>query len=111
MLAAWSIPCSNSSKLSYSELSLPPPPSSPPPSRIVAEDSLVRRRRHLLDATNHTTITLEFGNPPDVNISQPDPPTVANEIAMAGEVNDSVDIEVCLSVCLSVCLFSQRISI
>ena len=41
-----------------------------------------------------TTITLEFGDPPDVNVTQPSPPSVAEEIMMSGEVNDSVDIEV-----------------
>ena len=43
---------------------------------------------------NHTTITLEFGDPPAPNITAPPPPTVAQEIIMAGETNDSVDLEV-----------------
>ena len=47
-----------------------------------------------------TTVTLEFGNPPAVNISTPQPPTVAMEIANAGETNDSVDIEVCTCTCI-----------
>ena len=62
----------------------------------MAEDSFRRRRRQVGSATppSMTTITLEFGDPPDVNISQPTAPSVAMEIEMAGEVNDSVDIEV-----------------
>ena len=65
------------------------------PCRIIAENS-ARRRRSLLATTgfNHTTITLEFGDPPAPNITAPPPPTVAQEIMMAGETNDSVDLEV-----------------
>lgn len=64
--------------------------------RIVAEDSLpFRKRRQVGSATQTTTtVTLEFGDPPEVNISQPTAPSVAEEIQMSGEVNDSVDIEV-----------------
>ena len=67
------------------------------PCRIIAENS-ARRRRSLLATTgfNHTTITLEFGDPPAPNITAPPPPTVAQEIMMAGETNDSVDLEVSL---------------
>ncbi len=64
---------------------------------IVAEDTAVRGRRSLLAASeyNHTTITLEFGEPPVVNISTPESPSVAEEVAMAGGDDDSVDLEVC----------------
>ena len=65
----------------------------------MAEDSFQggRRRRRQIGSgapSSMTTITLEFGDPPDVNISQPVAPSVAEEIQVAGEVNDSVDIEV-----------------
>ena len=66
---------------------------------IVAEDSRpTRRRRNLLAVNefNFTTITLEFGDPPALNISTPEAPSVADEIAMAGETNDSVDLDVSL---------------
>ncbi len=43
---------------------------------------------------NQTTITLEFGNPPAANITSTPPPTIAMEIMMAGEMNDSVDLDV-----------------
>ena len=63
---------------------------------IVAEDQPTRNRRSLLAVTemNQTTITLEFGNPPPLNVSTPEAPSVAQEINMAGETNDSVDLEV-----------------
>lgn len=62
----------------------------------MAEDSLpFRKRRQVGSATQTTTtVTLEFGEPPEVNISQPTAPSVAEEIQISGEVNDSVDIEV-----------------
>lgn len=62
----------------------------------MAEDSLPsRKRRQVGSATQtFTTVTLEFGEPPEVNISQPTAPSVAEEIQISGEVNDSVDIEV-----------------
>ena len=74
------------------------------PLSIVSEDSLPgdqlgRRRRQVgsgASSSSMTTITLEFGDPPDVNISQSVAPSVAQEIQMAGEDEDSVDIEVCL---------------
>ena len=68
--------------------------------RIVSEvDSGTRSRRSLLAASafNHTSITLEFGNPPAVNISMTPPPSIEEEIEMAREVNDSVDLEVCMA--------------
>ena len=59
---------------------------------IIAEDEqLGRRRRNLLAVSNHTTITLEFGEPPALNVSTPETPTVAEEVAMSGEANNSVD--------------------
>ena len=45
-------------------------------------------------AVNRTSITLEFGNPPAPNISMPLPPSIADEIEMAREINDSVDLQV-----------------
>ena len=48
-------------------------------------------------ALNRTTITLEFGNPPAMNITMATPPTIEEEIEMAREVNDSVDLEVGLA--------------
>lgn len=70
--------------------------------RIVAEEveevSVARRKRQVDSSTNTTssvtTITLEFGDPPVVNISTPSAPSIAMDIQLAGEVNDSVDIEV-----------------
>ena len=64
--------------------------------RIVSEDTPVRVRRSLLAAggINQTSITLEFGSPPASNITTPESPTVSEEIAMAREINDSVDLEV-----------------
>ena len=64
--------------------------------RIVSEDTPLRVRRSLLSASgfNRISITLEFGNLPAPNISTSEPPTVSEEIAMAGETNDSVDLEV-----------------
>ena len=64
--------------------------------RIIAEDTPLRKRRSLLtvDEFNLTTITLEFGEPPALNVSTPEPPSIATEIAMAGETDDSVDLEV-----------------
>lgn len=62
----------------------------------MAEDSGQRFRRSLLAITtfNHTSITLEFGNPPAPNITTPPPPSVAEEIELARETNDSVDLQV-----------------
>lgn len=56
----------------------------------------MRVRRSLLATSgfNQTSITLEFGNLPAPNITVPMPPTVAEEIVMARETNDSVDLEV-----------------
>ena len=64
--------------------------------RIASEDTSVRVRRSLLAAggINQTSITLEFGSPPAPNITTPESPTVSEEIAMAREINDSVDLEV-----------------
>jgi hypothetical protein len=64
--------------------------------RIVSEDTAVRVRRSLLAAggINQTSITLEFGSPLTPNITSPEPPSVSEEIAMAREINDSVDLEV-----------------
>ena len=67
--------------------------------RIVAEDSNHIRLVRQVESGNQTTtttttVTLEFGDPPAVNISQPSAPSIAQEIEMAGEINDSVDIEV-----------------
>ena len=71
----------------------------------MAEDTELtgRKRRQVTDSgdgplSSMTTITLEFGDPPEVNVSQPSAPSVAEEIQLSGEVNDSVDIEVCLSI-------------
>ena len=63
---------------------------------IIAESAPLRRRRNLLtvDEFNITTVTLEIGNPPALNVSTPESPSVAMEIAMAGETIDSVDGEV-----------------
>ena len=67
--------------------------------KIVAEDTTIQgaNKRSLLATNeyNHTTITLEFGDPPVMNISTPDPPSIADEVAMAGGDDDSVDLEVC----------------
>ena len=62
----------------------------------MSEDTRLRVRRSLLASSgfNQTSITLEFGNPPAPNITSPEPPTVLEEIAMARETNDSVDLEV-----------------
>ena len=78
--------------------------------RIVSEDTPVRVRRSLLAAGgfNHTSITLEFGSLPAPNITTPEPPTVSEEIAMAREINDSVDLEVMCSVKLSVLSAKER---
>ena len=67
--------------------------------RIVSEDTPVRVRRSLLavGGFNQTSVTLEFGSPPAPNITSPEPPTVSEEIAMAREINDSVDLEVIYS--------------
>lgn len=64
--------------------------------RIISESAPLRARRSLLASSgfNQTSITLEFGNLPTPNITSPGPPTVAEEIAKAGETNDSVDLEV-----------------
>ena len=61
--------------------------------KIISEDTPLRRRRNLL-AANEFTITFEFGELPVLNVSTPEPPSVAMEIAMAGETNDSVDLAV-----------------
>lgn len=61
---------------------------------IIAEDTPTRRRRALANGVNHTTITLEFGDPPTPNITVVDSPSIAEEIALAGATNDSVDIMV-----------------
>ncbi len=69
------------------------------PYRIVSESSDAPRSRRSLLAVNEfnqTTITLEFGNPPAPNITTTTPPTIAMEIMMAGELNDSVDLDVCI---------------
>ena len=82
----------------------PPPPLLPffDPS-IIAEDQPTRNRRSLLAVTevNQTTITLEFGDPPPLNVSTPEAPSVAQEINMAGETNDSVDLEVSEGCCFN----------
>lgn len=67
--------------------------------RIVSEDTPVRVRRSLLavGGFNLTSVTLEFGSLPAPNITSPEPPTVSEEIAMAREINDSVDLEVIYS--------------
>ena len=72
----------------------------------------MRRRRSLLamDDFNRTTITLEFGNPPPLNVSTPEPPSVAQEIAMARETNDSVDLEV-RDVCQTYSLFINSVTV
>ena len=81
--------------------------SSPPllPS-IIAEDQPTRNRRSLLamTETNQTTITLEFGDPPPLNVSTPEAPSIAQEINMARETNDSVDLEVSEVCCVSATL-------
>ena len=73
--------------------------------RIVSEELVFRRRRQLdtsasPSTTTTTTITLEFGDLPQVNITQPSTPSVAQDIQVAGEVDDSVDIEVQLTLFL-----------
>ena len=62
----------------------------------MAEDSGQRSRRSLLTSTslNHTSITIEFGDPPALNITTQSPPSVAEEIDLAREMNDSVDLQV-----------------
>lgn len=65
--------------------------------RIVSEEESARRFRRSLLATstlNHTSVTLELGNPPAPIVTMTMPPTVEEEIVMAREVNDSVDLEV-----------------
>ena len=63
---------------------------------IIAEDSVVKRRRSLLQAMSNSTVTLEFGDPPDMEV---DPPTTISSkddwMASDGE-SDSVDIQVSL---------------
>lgn len=55
----------------------------------------MRFRRSLLAvAVNQTSVTLEFGNPPAMNITMTSPPSIQEEIEMAREVNDSVDLQV-----------------
>ena len=58
---------------------------------IVAEDSVTSRRRR---AISSNTVTIEFGDPPEVNV---DPPAVSTSeqdwIENDGE-NDNVDMEV-----------------
>ena len=56
----------------------------------------MRSRRSLLAVSefNQTNITIELGNLPAPNITTTPPPTVAEEIMMAGETNDSVDLDV-----------------
>ena len=91
-------------------LSFLPPPLLP---SIVAEDQPIRNRRSLLAVTetNQTTITLEFGNPPPLNVSTPEAPSVAQEINMAGETNDSVDLEVGKVCCSSTTLDHTKITL
>jgi hypothetical protein len=64
--------------------------------RIVSEaDSSGRFRRSLLAVpVNQTSVTLEFGNPPAMNITMTPPPSIEEEIEMARESNDSVDLQV-----------------
>ena len=64
--------------------------------RIVSEGTPVRVRRSLLATSgfNQTSITLEFGSLPAPNVTTAEPPSVSEEIALAGETNDSVDEEV-----------------
>ena len=62
--------------------------------RIVSEVDSVTRSRRSLSAFNRTSITLEFGNPPAVNISITPPPSIEEEIEMAGEFSNNVDLEV-----------------
>lgn len=59
------------------------------------EDSGTGRFRRAAPV-NHTSVTLEFGNPPAMNITMTPPPSIEEEIAMAQEVNDSVDLQVML---------------
>ncbi len=62
---------------------------------IIAEDSPVGKRSLLsADEFSQTSITFEFGDPPAMNISSPETPSVAEEVAMAGGDEESVDIEV-----------------
>ena len=75
--------------------------------RIISEDdsSPGRFRRSLLAApVNQTSVTLEFGNPPAMNISVASPPSIEEEIEMAREVNDSVDLQVKSFEGLHVCM-------
>lgn len=59
----------------------------------MSEDSNKRSRRSLLaNSLNHTTITLELGDPPAQNITVAPPPSVADEIRMAGG-NISIDLD------------------
>ena len=61
---------------------------------IVSEATLLRTRRAIANGVNRTTITLEFGDPPAQNVTVAEAPSIAEEIAMAGETNDSVDLMV-----------------
>lgn len=71
--------------------------------RIVSEGSVQRFRRSLLEttaapeenSTSTTNVTLEFGDPPAPNITMTSAPSVVEEIELAREVNDSVDVTVC----------------
>lgn len=86
--------------------------------RIVSEDSKVRSGRSLLSTSsfNRTSITLEFGNPPAPNITLVPPPSVAEEITTAREINDSVDLTVNfvathLKILASTYLMSRRLNV
>ena len=59
---------------------------------IIAEDSL--KRRSLLATDTMNTVTLEFGDPPSMNVDPPEVTLVEDDWMENEGASDSVDIEV-----------------
>ena len=60
---------------------------------IIAEDSL-KRRRSLLATDTMNTVSLEFGDPPSMNVDPPEVTLVEDDWMENEGASDSVDIEV-----------------
>ena len=60
---------------------------------IIAEDSL-KRRRSLLATDTINTVSLEFGDPPSMNVDPPEVTLVEDDWMENEGTSDSVDIEV-----------------
>ena len=61
--------------------------------KIIAEDS-ARRRRNLLSTNVTNSVTLEFGDPPQMNVSVPEIPPVQDEWMNGNGESDTVEKDV-----------------